>query len=181
MKKIVFSLILLFFPFMIVSANTISNIEMDIYIDQNGDAIITETWEANVNQGTEGYHPYFNIGNSNITMLSASMDGKKYNISDSWDINASLSSKAYKAGIYTTGNEIDLCFGLTNYGKHTYEIKYKISNFVLSLNDADMVYWTLFPHDFSAQPNRVYIKIYSDFAYSDTVIMVGLHTYMMDI
>lgn len=177
MKKIIFSIMLLFIPFMMVSANTISNIEMDVYIDQNGDAIITETWEANVNQGTEGYHPYFNIGNSTITMLSASMDGKKYNINNSWNINASLSSKAYKAGIYKTGKEIDLCFGLTNYGKHTYEIKYKISNFVLSLNDTDMVYWTLFPYDFSASPDRVYIKIYSDFAYSNTLEVWGYGNY----
>lgn len=177
MKKIIFSLMLLFVPFMMVSANTISNIEMDVYIDQNGDAIITETWDAYVNQGTEGYHPYFNVGNSSITMLSASMDGKEYNIINSWNINASLSNKAYKAGIYKTGNEIDLCFGLTSYGNHTYEIKYKISNFVLSLNDADMIYWTLFPYDFSASPNRVYIKLYSDFNYSDTLDVWGYGNY----
>ena len=31
-----------------------------------------------------------------------------------------------------------------------------------TLEDADMIYWTLLPYDFSAQPSNVYIKIYSD-------------------
>ena len=172
-RKYILLLLLMFIPFIKVNANSISKIYMDIYVDQDGTATITETWDAYVNQGTEGYHPYFNIGNSNIEVLSASMDGEPYTIETYWDINRSLSEKAYKAGIYKTGNEVDVCFGQTNYGTHEYKITYKIDKFVANLEDADMIYWTLLPYDFSAQPSNVYIKIYSDFRYEDSLDVWG--------
>ena len=70
MKKFIFCLILLFTPLIFIKANSISSINMDIFIDDNGDASVIETWDAYVNSGTEGYHPYFNIGNSKIIMES---------------------------------------------------------------------------------------------------------------
>ena len=149
-KKIVLVL-LLCIPFITVKANTISDIKMDIYVDQDGNATITETWDAYVNQGTEGYHPYFNIGNSSIEVISASMDGEPYTIDYYWNIDKSLSEKAYKAGLYKTGNEVDICYGITTYGSHKYEIKYRINKFVSNLEDADMIYWTLILYDFSVE------------------------------
>ena len=173
-KRLVLVLLLsLFIPFLKVSANSISDIKMDIYVDKDGTATITETWNAYVSQGTEGYHPYFNIGNSDIELISAKMDGQSYEISDYWNVNSSLSEKAFKAGIYKTGNEVDVCYGLSKYGSHIYEIKYKITKFVANLNDSDMIYWTLIPYDFSVEPSNVYIKIYSDFKYEDTFDVWG--------
>lgn len=171
-KKIIL-LLLLFVPFITVKANTISDIKMDIYVDQDGNATITETWDAYVSQGTEGYHPYFNLGNSTIEVISASMDGESYTIDEYWDINRSLSEKAYKTGIYKTGDEVDVCYGITKYGQHNYEIKYKINKFVANLEDSDMIYWTLLPYDFSVEPRNVSIKIYSDFKYEDTLDVWG--------
>ena len=37
---------------------------MDIYIDPSGNASITEVWKCSVDQGTEVYHPYYNLGKS---------------------------------------------------------------------------------------------------------------------
>ena len=46
-----------------VEANSISKISMDIYIDNNGDASITEVWDCYNDKGTEAYHPsYWRIG-----------------------------------------------------------------------------------------------------------------------
>ena len=54
LSKVVFlSVILFIFP-LVVKANSISKINMDIYLDDNGTAHVTETWSANLNQGTEG-------------------------------------------------------------------------------------------------------------------------------
>lgn len=173
-KKYALLLLFMFIPFIKVHANSISNISMDIYVDKDGNATVTETWDAYVNQGTEGYHPYFNIGNSTIELLSASMDGEEYTVSDYWNINWSLDEKSHKAGIYKTGSEVDICFGLTKlYENHKYEVKYKINKFVANLEDSDMIYWTLFPRDFSVEPRNVYIKIYSDFKYEDTLDVWG--------
>jgi 23S rRNA (guanosine2251-2'-O)-methyltransferase len=96
------------------------------------------------------------------------MDGREYITIDNWDVDASMSEKAYKAGIYyVDSNEVDICFGVTSYGSHRYVIQYKISNFVSTVDDADIIYWNLFPNNFSAAPGNVDITIYSDFKYAD--------------
>ncbi len=174
MKKLLFSLIIFLFPIMLTYANSINNINIDIYVDENGNANITETWDANFYEDTEGYHPYFNIGNATISDLEVSMDGEKFTTIVNWDTYSSydetvkLEKKAYKAGIYYNGNEIDLCFGITSYGHHIYTLKYKINGFILRTKDADMINWTLFPH-FDPSPDNVDIKIYSDISYSDNL------------
>ena len=178
MKKVLITFILFITSISFVKANSISSIDMDIYVDIEGTATVTETWKANVREGTEGWHPYFNLGNSNITLLEASMDGKPFTILDDWNEDSSLSGKAYKAGLYyPESNEVDICFGITNYGSHTYKIKYTISNFVSTTEDSDIIYWTLIPYDFSARPDNVTIKIYSDEKFSDTLDVWGYGKY----
>ena len=178
MKKLLTLLVVFLTSMSIVKANTISNIDMDIYLDKEGNATITETWKANVKEGTEGWHPYFNLGNSKITVLEATMDDKPYTIVDTWNENSGLASKAYKAGLYyPEDNEVDICFGITSYGTHTYKVKYGITNFVSTTEDSDIIYWTLFPYNFSAKPGNVSIKIYSDEKFSDTLDVWGYGKY----
>ena len=168
----------MFTSIMVVDATSINSIDMNIFVDNYGNAYVEEIWDAYVTEGTEGWHPYYNLGNSVISDLSVTMDNIQYTTVDYWDVNASLSSKAYKAGIYEVdGNEVDICFGVSSYGKHIYNIKYKISNFVSTTSDADMIYWNLFPYDFSAEPDNVKIKIYSDFRYDDTLDVWGYGKY----
>lgn len=178
MKKILLFVFMLFSSIVVVDATSVSNIDMDIFIDTYGNATVVETWDANVTEGTEGYHPYYSLGNSVISNLEVSMDGKKYTTIDNWNINSSMYDKAYKAGIYyVDGNEVDVCFGISSYGRHRYVIKYNISNFVSTVGDADMIYWNLFPKDFSAEPSNVDITIYSDFKYSDNLDVWGYGKY----
>ena len=178
MKRYLCLLLIIFlFPICGVNATSVSSINMDIYLDNNGNANVTETWVANVTGGTEGYHPYYNLGEAKLTNLTVSMDGREFE-TVSWDVKKSMSEKAYKAGIYYAGDgEYDLCFGISSYGTHTYVMKYTIEGFVVKLADADMVYWNLFPKDFSAQPNDVSIKIHSDFKYEDTLDVWGYGKY----
>ena len=177
MKKILLFISLLFLPFM-VHANSISSIDMDIKLDDKGTAHVTETWDASVSNGTEGWHPYFNIGKSEIKVTSASMDGKEFEVVEHWNERSSLESKAYKAGIYEPdSNEVDIVFGISDYGTHKYVINYDITNFVSTVNDADMIYWTLFPYDFSAEPDNVTIKITGPNEYPDTLDVWGFGMY----
>ncbi len=178
MKKILFTL-LTFFCFISVShASSISKIDMNIYVDNDGNASVTEIWNANVTEGTEGWHPYYNLGSAEISDLEVTMDGTSFTTVDNWNVNNSFSEKAHKAGIYNAGDgEIDLCFGITSYGSHIYTLKYKINGFVSRTEDADMIYWNLFPHNFSAAPQNVSITIYSDFTYPDTLDVWGYGKY----
>lgn len=179
MKKICWIMIacICFFVGNEVKANSISSITMDIYIDQMGTAHVKETWESYLNEGTEGYKPYYNLGSSVISNFKVYDNGNLYTMLSSWNPSASFGEKAYKNGINYISNGVELCFGISEYGSHTYVLEYDISNFVAGLMDADMVYWTLMPYDFSVEPNNVYIKIYADEKFEDTLDVWGYGNY----
>lgn len=160
-----------------VEANSIQKISMDIFIDNNGDAQVTETWNCKVTQGTEVYHPYYNLGNSQIKNLSVTDGNAKYTTLSSWNTSGTLSSKANKCGINKISNGVELCWGISNYGSHTYTAKYTITNFVSELTDSQMIYWTLIPYDFSTSIGQVYIKIHTNFKIADTIDVWGYGNY----
>ena len=160
-----------------VEANSIQSIAMDIFIDDNGDATVTETWRCNVTQGTEVYHPYYNLGNSVIKDLTV-MDGNtQYEELSSWDTSGTLQSKANKCGINVISNGVELCWGISQYGSHTYTAKYTITNFVSETTDAQMIYWTLIPYEFSNSIGNAYIKIHTNFDIEDTTDVWGYGNY----
>ena len=160
-----------------VKANSISKISMDIYVNSVGNATVTEVWTCNVNQGTEVYHPYYNLGNSQIKDLTVTEKGKAYETLSTWNTSGTLSSKAYKCGINKISNGIELCWGITEYGSHVYTVKYTITNFVSSLYDSQMIYWTLIPYEFSNSIGAAYIKIHTDFNILDSVGVWGYGNY----
>ena len=160
-----------------VQANSIEKISMDIYIDKDGDASVTEVWNCQASSGTEIYHPYYNLGKSKITNLTVSDSGVDYQTLSSWSTSGSLQSKAQKCGINKVSNGVELCWGISNYGSHTYTVKYTITNFIADLNDSQMIYWTLIPYDFSNYISDVYIKIHADEAFPDTTPVWGYGNY----
>lgn len=181
MKKI-FNYIIIVIAFVLfsgnVKANNINKISMDIYVDNNGDAYITEVWNTSLNSGTEGYRYYGNLGNSEIIDYTVSDEARSYtsyNSNGSWDVNASFDEKAYKYGIYDAGDHKELCFGISNYGNNIYTLKYKITGFVATTEDSDIIYWELIPENLDV--DDVYIKIHSDFNYEDTLDVWGYGNY----
>lgn len=180
MKIKLFLLLIISFLFInVVHANDIKNISMNIYLDNNGNAHIKEQWIVDVTSGTEIYKPYYNIKDSNIVDYKVVFNSQEFITIPKWDVNASFEEKSYKAGI----NKIDesdiyeLCFGVTQYGLNTYEFDYTITNFVIEASDADVVYWTLVPNNLLDSPEKVYIKIYSDFVYNDSLNVWGYGNY----
>ena len=178
MKKI--GLILTFaFAFLLfgfnVKANTINSIDMEIFVSNKGDAKVTEIWDVNLTENTEGYHPYYNLGNSRISNLSV-MDetGKVYTYIPVWNINNTFNQKAFKCGIYHDGNEVDLCWGISSYGKKKYTINYNISNFIYNTTDGyQILFWELIPHSMKPSPKKVTIKIFSDKEFSNDLPVWG--------
>ena len=184
MKKKIFSLLFLTMLSIIiigfnntVKANSIRSIDMDIYVDNSGNAEVTEIWNCNTNQGTECYHPYYNLGNSKITNLRVYDKTNTYTNTGSWDTEASKSEKAYKCGINNIYNGVELCWGISNYGSNVYTVKYNISNFVSELTDSQMMYWTLIPYDFSNTIDSVKIKVHADTYFQDTIDVWGYGNY----
>ena len=158
-----------------VKAADINKIDMDIYIDKNGDAHITEVWNASINQGTEGYRFYGNLGNSEIIDYSVSDQTKSYTMLDSWDVNKSFDEKAYKAGIYHASDHDELCFGISKYGNNIYTLKYTITGFVGEAEDSQVLYWELIPQNLKV--NNVYIKVHADEEFADDLPVWGYGNY----
>ena len=164
MKKIYLLIIsiILFIPS--VSANSIENINMDILIDNNGIAHVTEVWDATLESGTEGYKPYYNLGESEISNFKVSMNNVDYAFREGWNVDGTFDSKKYKNGINHINDGVELCFGISEYGSNTYKLTYDISNFVVNTSDNyQMIYWTLFPHNYNQSPSNVNIKIRSNY------------------
>ena len=160
-----------------VEANSIESMSMDIFVDGTGDAYVTETWKCNVTQGTEIFHPYYDLGNSTIKDLIV-MDGDtQYEQLPYWNTSGTLESKANKSGIHQISNGIELCWGMSEYGSHIYTAKYTITNFVSETIDAQMMYWTLIPYEFSNSIGKAYIKISTNFYIQDTVDVWGYGNY----
>lgn len=160
-----------------VEANSIQKISMDIFIKENGDAQITEVWNCSATQGTEVYHPYYNLGNSEIKDLTVREGSTKYTTLSRWNTSGTLSSKAQKCGLNKISNGVEICWGISSYGSHTYTVKYTITNFVSELTDSQMVYWTLIPYEFSNSIGQVYIKIHTNFKIADTTDVWGYGNY----
>lgn len=179
MKRVlVFTVLFLCILSTMVNANTIYSIDMDIFIDKNGNAQVTEEWDCNVTQGTESYHPYYNLESSEIRNLKVSdEDNNTYETLNSWNVNSSFNGKSYKCGLNKIRNGVEICWGISEYGKKNYKVEYEITNFVSKLNDSQMVYWTLIPYDFSTSIGNADITIRSDFKYKDTLDVWGYGNY----
>lgn len=169
-------MMLMFTP--IVNANSINSITMDIYIDGSGDAQVTEVWKCTTSQGTESYHPYYNLGESEITNLQVKdEDGITYQSLSYWNVNGSFNNKKYKCGINQISEGVELCWGISEYGSKTYTVSYEISNFVIELSDSQMTYWTLIPHNFSNTIGNVEITVRADKRFEDTLDVWGYGEY----
>lgn len=178
--KIALFFILLFLAFSLcnnVQANTINKISMDISINSSGDAYVTEVWDCYTNEGTETYHPYYDIGNSEIKNLVVYDGSISYTLLSKWNTSGTLESKANKCGINKTYDGYEICWGISKYGKHKYTVKYTITNFVSQLSDSQMLYWTLIPSEFSSIIENVYIKIHAPFDFNDNVPVWGYGNY----
>ena len=159
----------------VVQANEMRSIDMNVFIDENGNANVTETWQYYSDSGTECYHSYKNLGNSKIKNLIVSDDVMTYEILDGWDINGSFDDKKYKCGINNTSDGIEICWGISEYGNKEYVVNYVITNFVSELDDSQMAYWELIPQ--GTAPQEASITIWSELDYEDTLPVWGYGNY----
>ena len=161
-----------------VYANTIYSIDMDIYIDENANANITEVWKVKGTDGTEWYKPLRDLGSSKLSNFNVSMDNEPLTYKN-WNINESLQEKSGYYGINYNGQDTELCFGKADYENHTFTVKYTLSNYIFNTNDAQVLYWTFFPIFQNVDFKLLKINIRSFYEFPDTldVWSFGFKTY----
>ena len=180
MRKVILGLMIIFvslFIFFDVEANNINSIKMDIYLDSYGNAHVTEVWDAYLDEGTEGYRAYTNLDGATISNFSVKDETRIYDSLSSWNTSGSFSSKAYKSGINRISDGVELCFGISKYGNHTYTLTYTINGFVFEASDAQVIYWQFINSDLASMTDEVYIKIHADHRFSDSLDVWGYGNY----
>ena len=168
--KTLFISILLFFVCITgVKANTINKIDINAYIDSSGNMHVTEVWEMVTNKDTEMYIEKLNMGIMTISDFSVSDEDQSYELKPTWDIYGSFDSKIHKYGINNkTNGDLELCWGISEYGSKRYTIKYVVNNAVFLTNDAQVLYVGLINK--SSLTTKAYnVNITSDIAFSDSL------------
>lgn len=173
LKKLFLVLVIFFAALMPISvfasSNDLKEIKMEIYINQDGVARVSETWKMDVVEGTENYKVFNNLYGSTITDFSVIDEkGATYQYLDKWDVNASRHEKKNKCGIVETNKGYELCYGVGDYGQHSYTMTYTITPFVNQYTDSQGFNWQLISADMDPSPDEMEIIIKSDYQFYDS-------------
>lgn len=132
-----FCLCLILYCSTALADNQVSQIEIDVALREDGSACITQTWTADLDEGTEFYLVNRYNGYLSITDFTVSDELGTYTFLEEWDVDASMEEKARKCGIVETADGVELCWGIGSYGQHTYTLSYVLHDLVGSYTDAD--------------------------------------------
>lgn len=172
LKYLLFIVSLMFVSISLVKANEISNIDVKIVLDSNGNGNVTEVWSVSATSGTEVYKVINNLGHSEVTNFVAYMDDEELIYEKHWDVDASFNKKAHKNGINETDDGVELCIGITEYGTHKYVFKYEVSNMIYNVDDAQVLYWRVIDND-SVKPKSFSAVVKGPSEYSNELPVWG--------
>ena len=120
-----------------LAANRVSNIDIDVALQPDGSAHVTQTWYADTDEGTEFYLARNDSGYLTYTDFSVSDQHGPYTLVDNWDIEATIVEKSNRCGILETDDGVELCWGISQYGENTYTVEYVVHDLVNRYSDAD--------------------------------------------
>lgn len=156
-------------------ADDFKSIDMDISLDKDGIANVSETWQIDEDNKdyTERYKLIENLKGLKIRDFSLSANGKDYERVDPWDSDKSFEEKSNKYGRVDRDDEVELCWGIGPLGENTYKLTYTIDPLAIGLNDSDMVFFKFVGDNFDPKPKKVSIKIRGYKPFSQDIKMWG--------
>lgn len=170
MKKLKYLLLILFLFPLSVYADNIYSKNMDIYLTKEGNANVKEVWDVKASEGSEWYILFSDLGNVNITNYKVLMDNEELTLINNWDTSLNINQKNKKYGINYLENGLELCFGKSDYKRHTFTITYDINNIIFNVSDAQVLYSTLIPKGVVDYAN---IKITSYYSFPNDLDVWG--------
>ena len=138
--------------------NAINEIRVTVTLSQDGSALFQEYWDVRAESGTELYVAREDLREMRISDLAISDEtGRQFSVLGYWDINASRMEKAGKCGINNTSYGAEICWGFGEYGNHTFNISYRISNVVVAYTDYDAFHFQVVPEGLA--PKKVSVTV----------------------
>ena len=138
------------------SAQRIRSIDINVYINDDGDSYIKQVWDVNVVSGTEWYIPIENLGGMSIRGLTVEENGTEFiDEGRTWDSDRTRAEKAGRSGIIEKRNGVELCWGQGEYGDHVWTVGFVALGLVQSLEDYDAFNFMFVNPDLIAAPEKV--------------------------
>lgn len=173
MQKKTFYILAILLSFLVVNPvsaapHELKTQDIHVFIHKDGSATITENRIANLSEGTENFIIIGNLGESTIQDFQVEENGRVYEKINDWDTAWTREEKAFKNGIIEKTNHIELVWGIGEYGEHTYELSYTVTDFIKQLDDSQMLFWQFVNSDTNIPPQSVTVTIETDEALSRT-------------
>lgn len=151
-------------------AGSLNEVDLNVNILENGDAIINMVWDSVEDEGTEIYIPIENLKDSQVLDLVVKENGIVFEPQSEWDTDLSREEKTNKSGILETSNGYEICWGIGEGENHRYEVSYKVTNMVKQLKDYQMIYWQFINPGMKNSPEKVrlIVKSYKSFTEENT-------------
>lgn len=145
------------------------DLDITVTLQASGVAQVHEVWDLDTGDNvTEWYLPRENLGNIMIRNLVVSdelyNDGQPFADTGEWDVDRSRRQKTGKSGIVHKHDGVELCWGIGEYGRHVFHVRYEMTNCVKTLNDFDMFHMQLVNDELNAPPQHVRVTISADSA-----------------
>lgn len=163
--------LLLMFPLPAFAANRVNTIDIHVVLYEDGSMLVTQVWEGSFEEGTEVYIPMNTPDYMTISGLKVSGPSGAYDTVPDWDIDWSFEEKAGKCGIHYTDGGYEICFGITQYGRNSYTIEYRLDNVVAGYSDRDGVNFRFVNDQMNTTPTdaRVEIRLADGTAITDEI------------
>ena len=146
------------------TAQEIRDVDIEVRLQQDGSAWITQHWDVTVVSGTEWYIPIGNLGPMTVEELSVWENGQAFEqVGDRWDVDWSASRKAGKCGIVRKHDGVELCWGQGDYGPHQWTARFHVTGLVQAYDDADAFLFMFVNPGLVAPPKHAKVTIAPDF------------------
>lgn len=144
------------------SIHELEALDIHVFIEEDGSAIITEKRIATLSEGTENYIVIGNLGESTITDFEVYEDGKVYDYVEDWNVDWTRKEKTFKNGVIKNNEHYELVWGIGKYGNHEYELTYTVTDFIKQLEDSQMLFWQFVNSETNIPPQNVTVTIETD-------------------
>lgn len=145
----------------------LENLDIKVFINEDGSAIIRQRRVANLIEGTENYIVIENLGKSEIIDFKVIENEREYQFIEPWDLDASREEKTFKNGIIKTDDGYELSWGIGEYGRHEYFLEYTVTNFIKELEDSQILFWRFANDQTNIPPEKVRLSIQSKYNFNE--------------
>ena len=139
MRRLLTALLLCVVMPTVFAQHSIRRLDIKVTLMKDGSAQVVEKRKVKVtNEGTEGFITFNNMGDMQVKDLAVTDEkGTEYVVEEEWNTQRSRAEKEGRCGYHKTSEGVELCWGIGDAGKRTYEIHYTLTNLVKAYDDYD--------------------------------------------